>query len=112
MSSLEMKIQKLKACPHDFMSRVVAVNSELMRGAWYAITLWGGSDKDLHNISKVMQNFLWARQKVSIKAKVNKPTLSKSKYQGGVGLLPFEEQVMSLVATYILFALSQGQHLL
>lgn len=92
------------------MARVLTINHLLMGSLWYLLTLWCGSDRDLHVHKMALIDFLWAGQDSSARHRINFRTLALNKKEGGVGLISFEQQVVALSARFIFFALYAGQH--
>lgn len=107
---LNKAMKRAKMRPHSFMARVLAVNHLMMGSLWYLLTLWSGTDKELHEVQMLLINFLWAGQDILASHRINCRLLALPKSEGGVGLILFKHQVKALAAHFIFFTVPEGNH--
>lgn len=58
----------------------------------------------------IIINFLWVGQRELARHRVDLQTLRKPKEKGGVGSIPFIDQVNNLLAMFILLGIAKGDH--
>lgn len=69
------------------------------------LTIWIGDPFQLKLFEGLLK-FLWAGQKDSTRNRVDAETITRSKKNGGLGVLSLSDQVRALVAKLILWALT------
>jgi hypothetical protein len=108
--TLANQLRKARLILFSPTERKVIVNQLLKGSLCYVLTLWKGTDEELHDLEREMINYIWAGQNKSAAAMVDALTLMKSKKEGGIGLISIKDQVKCKLAQLLLWAVFDGSH--
>lgn len=111
-ATLETRLLKAKLNHYSLNTWVSIANQLVISANFFMLQLWTGNVEQLEKMDNEVANFIWSGSDGNFRHRMSYDIITKSKVEGGLGLISFKTQTMAQAGKTILWVGSNGEETL